>query len=77
MLFAQLVTELMGQYSTEPLYASGGLSVAQRMRLMERRMNSAAVSNTLDIYARIQHLTHSLIHSPMKLRGYLARLDII
>ena len=77
MLFAQLVTELMGQYSTEPLSASGGLSVAQRMRLMERRMNSAAVSNTLDIYARIQHLTHSLIHSPMKLRGYLARLDII
>lgn len=37
-------------------------------------MDSVAVSTALEVYARTLHLTHSLIHSPMKLPAYLARL---
>ena len=70
--FSQLVNELMASPPAETI--NGTVAISQRLRIMQKRYNSAAVGRALDAYARAIHLANSLAHSPAKLPGYVKRL---
>lgn len=71
-LLHALVVELMGYRS--PLSINNSELASRYVRLMQRRLNSGLVRFSLDVAARVEHLSHQLLHSPTKLPGYLKRV---
>ena len=71
-IFSRQVSEMMG-YDPECSLRKGG-DIKYRMRLLQKRCDSAVVAKVLNAYARGKQLSYSMLYSPEKLPGYLQRL---
>ena len=65
----QLMAELTMYKPEEAVIITGNIS--QRIQLMQIRYDSPGIAKMLDTYARVAHLTQSLLSNPAKLRAYL------
>jgi len=70
-LFLGLACELMG-CARHPSAAAPD-EVEQYLGLLRRRFASPAICRLLDARARVDHLAHQLVYSPLKLPAYLRR----
>ena len=70
-LFEQLVYELMGLPDRKRLHTPWRID--GRLKVMERRINSSAVSTALDFQARWRYLALSLLYDSGKMPAYVAR----
>lgn len=71
-LYSQLMAELMG-YPPQT-NRTAARAIDKRIQTMQRRYDYRTLGKLWDSYARVLHLSRSLVHSPAKLPAYLGRL---